>query len=107
MQKGEQMARYIDADLIEEFIENEYLKTNGNDSYVLFALGYMAGAISKTPTADVVEVVRCKGCKYNCFNAEAGIAKCCMFCSKTNLYGFCYLGERRTDERHNLQAGSD
>jgi len=47
--------------------------------------------------SDIVEVVRCKDCKYNCFNAEAGIAKCCMFHAKTNLFGFCYLGERRTD----------
>lgn len=52
--------------------------------------------IKRLPSAQP-EAIYCKDCKYNCFNAEAGIAKCCIFHAKTNLYGFCYLGERRTD----------
>ena len=51
-------------------------------------------ALKQLPSANVVEAVICKDCKYNCFNSEAGIAKCCLFHAKTNLYGYCYLGER-------------
>ena len=50
--------KYIDVDSLGEFLINEYLKTTDNDSYVLFALGYMAGAIEKMPSADVRENVR-------------------------------------------------
>lgn len=48
------MSRYIDADvLIDDLIHNRN-----------FYPAMVSSAIKNTPTADVVEVVRCKDCKY-------------------------------------------
>lgn len=72
------MARYIDANLLKETIENaEYFDIS---------------QIDEAPTADVVEVVRCKDCKY-----KEGSA-----CDYSAVYvrpnGYCQWGERREDE---------
>lgn len=48
------MSRYIDADvLIDDLVRNRG-----------FYPALVASAIKNTPTADVVEVVRCKDCKF-------------------------------------------
>ena len=47
------------------------------------------------PTADVVEVVRCKDCEY--FVDEMGWAYCGMTYLPTEEDGFCKWGERRED----------
>jgi hypothetical protein len=59
------MARYIDADKLTNEID-EWLDSVGN---VLVGKGMsyygeLLGCIEDTPTADVVEVVRCKDCCY-------------------------------------------
>ena len=52
------MARYIDADeLREEWLEN------GENEYV-YDTNSVLDSIDAQPTADVVEVVRCKDCKW-------------------------------------------
>ena len=58
------MSRYIDADvLIDDLIHNRS-----------FYPAMVASAIKNTPTADVVEVVRCKDCIFYkdncCFNGQ-------------------------------------
>ena len=67
--------------------------------------GYQDGTVDKSvakrlltqlPSADVVEVVRCKKCKYSSANYGA-IVYCCLFKVKVNEEGYCYIGERRTD----------
>lgn len=60
--------------------------------------------ITKYPTADVVEVVRCEKCKHwNCVSRVTEHMGCDIFCG---AYGreyptlpedFCSYGERRTD----------
>jgi hypothetical protein len=61
------MPRYIDADLLLERI----YPYNGVDKskYAINAKAVFE-AIRKSPTADVVEVVRCKDCKFNVANME-------------------------------------
>ena len=58
------MSKYIDADKLYELIRtNDYkLATkNGSIDYGMFTVG-IKQAIDEMPTADVVEVVRCKDC---------------------------------------------
>lgn len=52
------MARYIDADRMRE----DWLE-NGENEYVYDANAVLQ-SIDEQPTADVVEVVRCKNCRY-------------------------------------------
>jgi hypothetical protein len=90
------MARYIDADKLTNEID-EWLDSVGN---VLVGKGMsyygeLLGCIEDTPTADVVEVVRCKDCKYydvyrlECHNPyHNGIINC---------EGYCSYGERKCD----------
>ena len=46
------------------------------------------------PSADVVEVVRCRECKYNVNEPEAGNANCIILYGMTDQNGFCHYGER-------------
>ena len=60
------MARYVDAEqfekrLMELFMEPRYM--HDEDNYYT-AMSIAIDEIRHTPTADVVEVVRCKDCKY-------------------------------------------
>lgn len=88
------MPRYIDANKIKltgltfEDINNE----------VYFSLSDVRKAIEQTPTADVVEVVRCKDCKYwggetygYICNAWSGINTK----NYTKPGEFCSYGERK------------
>ena len=52
------MARYIDADKIHQFVEDNF---KGD---VPYEWAWTLTAIDKEPTADVVPVVRCKDCKW-------------------------------------------
>lgn len=52
------MARYIDAEQAIHLIENDALLQ------VYYSKSDAIDCINVTPTADVVEVVRCKDCKY-------------------------------------------
>ncbi len=92
------MARYIDA---EKFLEDEIKRcrcvplvgscTTDNES--------LAYQLAKAPTADVVEVVKCKDCKHY----EIGKSYTPYCNNVMNLFeemkptDFCSYGERRTD----------
>ena len=52
------MARYIDADKIHQFVEDNF---KGD---VPYEWAWTLTAIDKEPTADVVPMVRCKDCKW-------------------------------------------
>lgn len=82
--------RYIDADLlIENIVKIEDLRTLSTKT--------IGEAISKTPTADVVEVVRCKDCKHhNKFSCAMSELK---YPKQTDDNGYCYLAERKSNER--------
>ena len=75
--------RYIDADKLQE----EFKESHGGKRSLL---------IDTQPTADVVEVVRCKNCKHRKKNT---------FCLYNMRYeddnGFCSYGERGKYEKNN------
>lgn len=62
------MSRYIDAtDIAKQIADFKRVVNSPNSDYMtgyLCALSVTEGMITKTPTADVVEVVRCKDCKH-------------------------------------------
>ena len=68
------MARYIDADILTERIEYYYSHTGDQRTNAEhYAYGVALKEIDKQPTADVVEVVRCKDCRNR---IEKNWAKC-------------------------------
>ena len=84
------MSRYIDVEvLIDDLVHNRG-----------FYPAMVASAIKNTPTADVVEVVRCKDCKYwggitygfVCRNFSGIDTKICMGADH-----YCSYGERKDD----------
>lgn len=92
------MSRYIDADKINFNDANNYLDEN-ND--ILISLRSVNQIIKSTPTADVVEVVRCRDCIYYQKMATGGL---CMCGDKKTSYAadfypkendFCSYGERK------------
>lgn len=84
------MSRYIDADALLEIlpsIEDEYK--------------FCRKIISEQPAADVVEVVRCKDCKYRKF-IDWGMGDCVHPKGSKHIaydYHYCSYGERREDVR--------
>ena len=89
------MARYIDADKIHQFVEDNF---KGD---VPYEWAWTLTAIDKEPTADVVPVVRCKDCKW--------LYKPSLLCThkrnrvfntgiKRDFNCYCNYGERQEDE---------
>lgn len=93
------MPRYVDADWITQNLEgwqDQLAETYGqNDEYVL-CLGEVLMKLDDTPTADVVEVVRCKDCKYGVdWDGRLGCEWHGFYQTEPNW--FCADGERRDD----------
>lgn len=94
------MARYIDADILVErlkFKRDETDKVKKKYSGLECAISQ----VQKQPTADVVEVVRCKDCKH--FNIGVLGFNWCDVHSYDELIerkenDFCNYGERRCEE---------
>ena len=99
------MPRYIDADLLMKELgitdpDCEKCEWGGKGFPYCTRDGDFVDAcdaICEAPTADVVEVVRCKDCKYYCEDEK--------MCNDTNGFDrywkptdFCAYGERREDE---------
>ena len=94
------MSRYIDADDLLNALKEE--RKNGN---FVFTSKWIKEIIGKLPTADVVEVVRCKDCKcgnlliqdgqeiVSCTNEAPPFAD--YFCPPMRLDDFCSYGERK------------
>ena len=77
------MARYIDADVTKEVLSSHEDRK-----------GYLIGDFEQiideeVPTADVVEVVRCKDCKYK----EGSVCDYSAVYVRPN--GYCQWGEKR------------
>lgn len=82
------MSRYIDADAIIEFIDLGHYR---NPLELCYSEQYVVDMIESRPTADVVEVVRCKDCKYE--------NTCCrMIRNEKKPSDYCSYGERREDD---------
>lgn len=90
------MARYIDAERLRDRVK---IQTNPYGKPTLeYASGLKVLAmIDQEPTADVVEVVRCKDCKYYTL-ANGGYCKKDWGLGITDKEQFCSYGERSTDE---------
>ena len=83
------MSRYIDADLIEY---EPMCRARGNGMYEDCEIAYK-DQIDDIPTADVVEVVRCKDCKY--YNAiDTDRLSECKKGFETYGNDYCSYGER-------------
>lgn len=90
------MARYIDADELISWIVNEPSKVGDKDIPLnneydgsAFRQIEILGHIESMPTADVVQVVRCKDCI---------VKKICRYKTGLGDNGFCSQGERSKDE---------
>ena len=95
------MAEYIEREAISEEIRKYYYKNPPNFSY---GEGFDRGldraqrAILDAPAADVVEVVRCRDCKYGDYDSKIDDA---MVCIRTNdgywRHGddFCSYGRKK------------
>ena len=114
------MSRYIDVtDLSKQISDFKRAVNSPNSDYMtgyLCALSVTEGMIAKTPTADVVEYVRCKDCKkWEHYENTSGAGYCHnkKFCFTYNAKfdneftpvtmpdDYCSYGERRENE--NLQ----
>ena len=97
------MPRYIDADCLIQEIEywrDKIVDTYGKNDEYANCLAEVMMKIDDAPTADVVEVVRCKDCKY--YN------RLHHYCDGIGYWfgeedawsdnGFCYKGERREED---------
>lgn len=101
------MSRYIDADALRHNVlywaDSKNLQGNHEQAK---AFNYCLCMIDDMPTADVVEVVRCKDCKYykeyigNKGSAMMCFCPCCIGGQgKKSEDDYCSYGERREDER--------
>lgn len=91
------MAKYYNADTLLEFVKNNTPTIDGHTT-----LQCVERAINEAPTADVVEVVRCKDCvhgEFGIFNGQGEKDGC--YCNLNGegyvLDWYCKGGERRTD----------
>ena len=85
------MSRYIDSDLLKAEFTGDFTKA--------YATPLIKRIIDQQPTADVVQVVRCKNCKYlertDCFG------ECSLFKDRDEPRGemlpndFCSYGKRK------------
>lgn len=86
------MSRYIDADKIPWTDLNDNLNSN------IKVLVTFAEKVNRMPTADVVEVVRCKDCKYATYDKSIDRYDCRNWGSDGDEYteadDFCSYGER-------------
>ena len=85
------MPRYIDADALVDRMKKDPL-------FDLVERYGVVGVIEAEPTADLVEVVRCKDCKH-----YQGLAECRLIGNCMGTDGFCSWGERRDDAKHETQ----
>lgn len=94
------MSRYIDADELIEFVSRFRLDSRER----------IKAIIDAQPTADVVEVVRCKDCKHRPHQGKMFVLptdNCCPCIDPDDYYHswmpkddwFCAEGERKTERR--------
>lgn len=82
------MPRYIDADNI----KLKGISVFDQNLEILISLSDVRKSLQMTPTADVIEVVWCKDCKYFSENQYCGVLGFC----EPNEY--CSRGERKMKE---------
>lgn len=91
------MARYIDADKLIEFITKGLNNPDNTKAFGYDAIAILT-EIEYAPTADVVEVVRCKVCRqYVSDILSDGVGYCNEYGMKMLENDFCSYGERKGD----------
>ena len=97
------MSRYVDADkLLNRFMDyicHDFACSDCKARYYPSGICRVDKMLREFPTADVVEVVRCKDCKY-CEHWYADKGRCFLWHeSGIDVFedGFCNYGERRED----------
>lgn len=96
------MSRYIDADALKQWIKDVWDWDRLDDLTTSTVLRQTLSDIDDQPTADVVEVVRCRDCKYG--EVDDMDFPTQIFCryngndwNEDNHY--CSYGERREDDK--------
>ena len=86
------MAEYIDRErLLRRFNIDDMMNVNGT----LISMNDARDTISNFPTADVVEVTRCKDCRHH--SAAAGVCNLYLhFSVGVTANDYCSFGERKT-----------
>lgn len=90
------MKRFIDADKLTDKLEE--LQFNAPVMTPVMKIYNVIELVEDQPTADVVEVVRCKDCKYNSFEEANGTVHCCIdeyVRDRRKPEDFCSRGERK------------
>lgn len=89
------MSRYIDADRINWRL---LIPTNPTtaEEYIIYSAEKL---VERQPTADVVEVVRCKDCKYSKPMNGTDFIYFCNNGSMVSHIHFCAYGERRKGDK--------
>lgn len=82
------MSRYIDAEILSDALRHLTLGETDAARATMKITHY----VSRMPTADVVEVVRCKDCKH--YAGEGMYCACDIMVHYDHFY--CYWGERVT-----------
>lgn len=89
------MARYIDAEKFEKEMYHEAFETDSDmqkwDSGCWIRYKMFENCIAQQPTADVVEVVRCKDCKYQGNDYECPLLSLAAY---TEPDDFCSYGKK-------------
>lgn len=94
------MSRYIKTDALMKDIWSLYRDEDHVDYNV--AIADALNVIDEQPTADVVEVVRCKDCKHAEIQdyAPPSCRYCCKYSALYHAKNFyCSMGERREDDK--------
>lgn len=98
------MSRYIDAeallkDLKEELEIDSPMLNEVENKWIDKGIRIAIKDVKRFPTADVVEVVRCRDCKYSEID-ENGNTWCTFYNGKIREMpnGYCWHGERRENE---------
>lgn len=88
------MARFIDADRALEIVYERGIAHPN----VYYLTNYAIAILQEAPTVDVVEVVRCRNCKYGDWDSKPDDAMVCMR-TKDGFWrsgnDFCSYGERK------------
>ena len=98
------MARYIDADALADKIVNTLKRRDyASDSHTYACFKTFIEILDESPTADVVEVVKCSECKYNddCARQMVHTTRDYVLEQNISTYNkvdFCSYGERKSNE---------
>lgn len=95
--------RFIDADALMKELQEEIdfetpMYTEEQNKYFTGGLRCAIRDVKEQPTADVVEVVRCKYCKWWTKQIDSKQGRCALSGNYPTDYWYCANGERRAEK---------